>query len=190
MGFAMLSFFAVFLLIASGGLLLFYREAMMQRISDVINPNPKPKSLLGSIQSTGLSIGGVVQHFENVLPKSQAEISVVKQRLIRAGYRKESELKAFYGSKVLVPLLLCVMSLVSGLGSLSPLFVYGACLVVGFLGPDFWGKADQEAPGKNPPRPSRCPRSSRHLHRGRTQPGPGNGPHRRGIGQCTAPAMR
>ncbi|MGA2169206.1 MAG: type II secretion system F family protein [Terracidiphilus sp.] len=134
----MLAFFAIFLLIASGGLLLFYREAMLQRISDVINPNPKPKSLLGSIQSTGLSIGGVVQHFENVLPKSQAEVSVVKQRLIRAGYRKESALKAFYGSKVLVPILLCVMSLVSGLGSLSPLFVYGACLVVGFLGPDFW----------------------------------------------------
>ena len=149
MGFAMLSFFAVFLLIASGGLLLFYREAMMQRISDVINPNPKPKSLLGSIQSTGLSIGGVVQHFENVLPKSQAEISVVKQRLIRAGYRKESELKAFYGSKVLVPLLLCVMSLVSGLGSLSPLFVYGACLVVGFLGPDFWlGRQIKKRQGK------------------------------------------
>jgi hypothetical protein len=40
------SFLLVFLLIASGGLLLFYREAMLQRISEVINPQAKPKTLL------------------------------------------------------------------------------------------------------------------------------------------------
>ena len=41
----------------------------------------------------------MVTHFDSVLPKSQAEVSVVKQRLIRAGYRKESTVKVFYGSK-------------------------------------------------------------------------------------------
>ncbi len=81
MGFAIFAFCVVFLLIASGGLLLFYREAMLQRISEVINPQPKPKSLLSTIQKTGISIGGVVEHFEHVLPKSQAEVSVVLQRL-------------------------------------------------------------------------------------------------------------
>ena len=40
MGIAIFAFLVVFLLIASGGLLLFYREAMLQRISEVINPNP------------------------------------------------------------------------------------------------------------------------------------------------------
>jgi len=45
MGFAVISFFIMFLLIASGGLLLFYREAMLQRISEVINPQAKPKTL-------------------------------------------------------------------------------------------------------------------------------------------------
>jgi len=138
MAFAAFAFFVIFLLIASGGLLLFYREAMLQRISDVINPNPKPKTLLGTIQSTGFSIGGVVQHFENVLPKSQAEVGVAKQRLTRAGYRREPAIKVLYGSKVFVPLLLCTVALVTGLGSVSPFFVYGACLIAGFLGPDFW----------------------------------------------------
>ena len=88
MVFAVLVFFIIFLLIGSGGLLLFYRETMLRRISEVINPRPKPKSLLNTIQQAGLSIGGVVEHFENVLPKSQAEVSLVRQRLISAGYRK------------------------------------------------------------------------------------------------------
>jgi tight adherence protein C len=92
---------------------------------------------MGAIQDTGLSIGGVVEQFQNVLPKSQAEVSVVLQRLTRAGYRKESAVKIFYGSKVLVPLLLCALALVSGIGNLS-FFIYIAALGLGFLAPDFW----------------------------------------------------
>ena len=138
MVFAIFSFAVVFLLIASAGLLLFYREAMLQRISDVINPQPKKKSLLGAIQDTGFSIGGVVEHFENVLPKSQEEVSVSLQRLIRAGYRNESAIKIFYGSKVLVPVMLCTIALVTGLANLSPFMVYASALGLGFLAPDFW----------------------------------------------------
>jgi tight adherence protein C len=132
------AFIAAFLLIASGGLLLFYREAMLQRIAEVINPQSKPKTLLGSFQDSGFSIGSVVKRFDSVLPKSQQELSVVKQRLIRAGYRKESTGKIFNGSKVALPLVLCLAALVTGLGSLSPFFVYAVCLGLGFLAPDFW----------------------------------------------------
>jgi tight adherence protein C len=139
MGYALVTFSVVFLLIASGGLLLFYRETMLQRISEVINPAAKkPKSLLETIQQTGLSIGGVVEHFDQVLPKSQAEVSIVHQRLISAGFRKESTIKMFYGSKVLVPILLAVLAAVTGLGNLSPLLVYALALGLGFLVPDFW----------------------------------------------------
>jgi tight adherence protein C len=138
MGIAFLAFFVTFLLIASGGLLLFYREAMLQRIAEVINPNSKPKTLLGTLQESGFSIGGVVSHFDSVLPKSQQEVSVVKQRLIRAGFRKEQTVKYFNGAKFLIPLLLCAVALVSGLGSISPFFVYAMCLGLGYLIPDFW----------------------------------------------------
>jgi tight adherence protein C len=138
MVFAIFTFGVVFLLIVSGGLLLFYREEMLQRITDAINPHPKPKSLLNTIQQTGLSIGGVVSHFENVLPRSQAEVSIVRQRLQRAGFRDESADKIFYGSKVLVPLVLCLLVLVTGLGSYGGVFMYVVALGIGFLAPDFW----------------------------------------------------
>jgi tight adherence protein C len=138
MGTAIIAFIAIFLLIGSGGLLLFYREVMLQRIYEVIMPNSKPKTLMGTIQHAGLSIGGVMEHFERVLPKSQAEVSVVQQRLIRAGYREDGAVKIFYGAKVAVPLGLCVIALATGVADLSPFFVYGAALTVGFLGPDFW----------------------------------------------------
>jgi tight adherence protein C len=111
---------------------------MFQRISEVISPTPKPKTLLSTIQQTGLSIGGVVEHFDRVIPKSQTEVSVTLQHLIRAGYRKESAAKIFNGSKVLIPLLLCALALVTGLGSMSPFFVYAGALGLGFLLPDFW----------------------------------------------------
>ena len=138
MGITIFAFIVAFLLVASGGLLLFYREAMLQRIQDVIHPNAKPKSLLESCQKSGFSIGEVVTHFDNVLPKSQKEVSVVKQRLIRAGYRKESTVKIFMGCKVIVPLVLCILALVSGAASLSPFFVYSTALALGYIGPDFW----------------------------------------------------
>jgi tight adherence protein C len=138
MAISIFAFVVAFLLVASGGLLLFYREAMLQRIQQVIHPNTKPKSILESFQQSGFSIGDVVTHFDSVLPKSQAEVSVVKQRLIRAGLRKESTVKIFYGCKVIVPLVLCTLALVSGLASLSPFFVYSSALALGYIGPDFW----------------------------------------------------
>jgi tight adherence protein C len=93
---------------------------------------------LTAIQKTGLSIGGVIEHFENVLPKSQAEVSIVLQRLQHAGFRDESAVKIFYGSKVLVPLLFCILVLVSGLGDMGGFFVYLIAAALGFLAPDFW----------------------------------------------------
>ncbi|HZL52535.1 MAG TPA: type II secretion system F family protein [Terracidiphilus sp.] len=132
------AFCVVFLLIASGALLIFYRDALPQRIAEAINPRPKKRNVMSAIRESGLSIGGVVEHFEQVLPKSQAEISVALQRLTRAGFRNESAVRVFYGYKVFVPIALCAVALLSGLASLSPFFVYASCLGMGFLAPDFW----------------------------------------------------
>ena len=138
LGLVIISFAIVFVLIASGAMLVFYREALPQRIADAINPRPKKRKVVDAIRESGLSIGGVVERFEHVLPRSQAEISVVLQRLTRAGYRNESAIKVFYGYKVFIPLLLCTIAAVSGLAKLSPFFVYACCLGLGFLLPDFW----------------------------------------------------
>jgi tight adherence protein C len=138
MGFAAFTFFVIFLLIASGGMLLFYREAMLQRITTVVPTRGKRRTLLGIIQDTRFSFGGMVENLERVLPKSQAEVSVTQQRLIRAGYRKDSAINLFYGAKVLVPLTLCVLAFVTGLAHSNAFFVYALALGLGFLAPDFW----------------------------------------------------
>jgi tight adherence protein C len=138
MGIAALSFLAIFLLIASGGLILFYREAMIQRIAAVITPRAKQGNFRETMEQTGATLGVMVQQFERVLPKSQAEISVLQQRLVRAGYRGDSAVTLFRGAKVLIPLALCVLAFTTGAGSYSPFFVYLVALGLGFLLPDFW----------------------------------------------------
>jgi tight adherence protein C len=138
MGFLAFTFFVIFLLIASGGMLLFYREAMLQRISAVVPSRGKARTFLGTVQQTRFSFGGMVENLERVIPKSQAEVSVTQQRLIRAGYRKDTAVNLFYGAKVLVPLSLCFLALVTGLAHSNPFFVYSIALGLGFLAPDFW----------------------------------------------------
>jgi tight adherence protein C len=138
MGFAVFTFCVAFLLLLSGGLLLFYREAMLQRLRAVVSPRHEHKNASGVMQSTGQAISGVVERFERILPKSQAEVSVIQQRLIRAGFRGSDATKRFYGAKVLLPVLLCVLVTVTGLAHANPFLAYLAALGIGFLAPDFW----------------------------------------------------
>jgi len=138
MEFAVFAFLAVFLLIASGGLLLFYREVMLRRISEVIHPRPKENSITSVVQQAKSSIGNLMESVENLMPKSEKEVSIVLQRLTRAGFRGESAVKVFYGCKVVTPILLSAIALVTGLASMAPFMVYVMTLGVGFLAPDFW----------------------------------------------------
>jgi len=138
MGLAFSIFGVTFLLIASGGLLLFHREVMPQRFSDVVSLSPKKKNLSSSIRQATASLGNVVGHFESVLPKSQAEVSVIQQRLMRAGYRKQSAVSIFYGSKFVAMVTFAVLVVVTGLASISYFFVILVALAFGFLAPDFW----------------------------------------------------
>jgi tight adherence protein C len=139
MTFAVITFLAVFLLIGTGLALMFYREAMIKRIGEAINPRAKQqKNLTTVVKGAGSSVGQVVERLERVLPKSEQEVSVVMQRLTRAGFRGEHAVKVFYGTKVLCPLLLAVTAAVTGLGNFSPFFIYILALGGGFIGPDFW----------------------------------------------------
>ncbi len=134
-----LSFCAVFLLAASIGLIMFYRETMLARIQEVIHPEPKKKkNLVEKLEQTKSSLGTVMEQLDKVVPKSKEEVSVMQLRMIRAGYRSEQAVKTFYGCKVLVPLALCALVLVSGLAKSDAFFIYGACLGIGFIAPDFW----------------------------------------------------
>lgn len=138
MGFAILAFCCVFLLCVSAGLLLFYRAALLKRLSSVVAKPAAPKSLHSTLQKTTSSLGIAVEKLERVVPKTQAEVSVAQQRLIRAGFRKDAAIKFFYGTKVLVPVCLAVLAFVTGIGSKSPFAIYAGAVGLGYLGPDFW----------------------------------------------------
>jgi tight adherence protein C len=136
MGLAFFSFFVIFLLIASAGLLLFYRDAMFHRVSTVVTPHSKEEGFLETLQQKGVSVGRLVENLERLIPKNQTDVSVSQQRLIRAGYRSDSAVKTFYGVKVLVPLGLLL--LIAIFAPHSSFFFYIAALGLGFLLPDFW----------------------------------------------------
>src|SRR6185437_5310151 len=138
MGLLGFTFLVIFLLITSGGLLLFYREAMLKRLSAVMTPRDRQGTLQNTIQQTGASFGGIVGNLERILPKSQADISIVQQRLIRAGYRKDSAVNLFYGAKVLVPVVLCLLAFLTGLARNNAFFVYAIAAGLGYMAPDFW----------------------------------------------------
>jgi tight adherence protein C len=141
MGLALFAFIAIFLLIATGGLLIFYRAVMAQRLSAAIAPHEKHEGWWTRLKPNraGDSIKAVVQPFDKVLPKSAQEVSVIQKRLMRAGLRQDSHLRIFYGAKVVTPLLLCVFFAVSGASrSFNPFFGYICALGVGYLLPDFW----------------------------------------------------
>jgi len=135
---AVLTFIVIFVLLGSGLLLLFYREAMIKRISEVINPQSKQRSLMETIQQTGSSLGGMVEHFEQVLPKSEAEVSVAKQRLVRAGIRDEQGIKFLYGAKVLLPIVLLAIAFATGLIAKNMFMSCAVAIGGGFLIPDFY----------------------------------------------------
>ena len=135
MALAGLAFFVVFLLVGSGGLVLFYREEVLQRLTTVITPERTERGLKDTLQQTGYRL---ISRAERVLPKSEAEVSVTQKRLIRAGYRKDSAIKYFYGAKVLLPVTLCFLALISGLARETSVFIYALALGAGFLAPDFW----------------------------------------------------
>jgi tight adherence protein C len=73
---------------------------------------------------------------DKVIPKSQAEIGVTQQRLIRAGYRSDTAIKVFNSVKLVVPVALCAAVFFSGQG--SSFFLYIAAVGLGYLLPDFW----------------------------------------------------
>ena len=134
---AIFAFLAAFLLMSSAGLLIFYRQTTLRRLSQV--SRAEDVSLLGAIAPPpGSRLEKLVKPFQKLLPRSQADISIVQKRLARAGYREQSYVNIFYSSKVLVPAVLCLVATVTQLYAYSPLFVYALAAGLGFLAPDFW----------------------------------------------------
>jgi tight adherence protein C len=135
---AIFSFLAAFLLISSLGLLMFYRQTTLRRLSQVVS-RADDSGLLGTLAPPpGSRLERLVRPFQKVLPRNPADVSAVQRKLVRAGYREQSYVNIFYSSKVLVPAALCLVATVTQVYAYSPLFVYAVAAGVGFLAPDFW----------------------------------------------------
>jgi tight adherence protein C len=90
------------------------------------------------LQRRPVAVENIVKPFQNVVPRSQQEVSVLQKRLIRAGYRKPSAVNIVYGAKVLIPLSLAILASVTRIYEIGPFFVYAVCIALGFLFPDFF----------------------------------------------------
>jgi tight adherence protein C len=122
------------------GLLLFYRDAALARLSSVVEPRLGSRfARFGRIlHADRKAVEQILKPFQSVLPRSAQETSVTQKRLIRAGYRKDSHVNVFYGAKVVVPLGLTLLATATQVYTVGPFFVYALCVGLGFLAPDFW----------------------------------------------------
>ncbi len=111
----------------------------------------RPKAVLDRVTETALAAHQLPKHpslafrdvlkrLGSVLPASPKDVTIMQRRLFRAGFRGAGALKTFYGTKLVMGLLLPV---VAGLGVAAAdlsserkgLFVM-LCLAAGFLGPN------------------------------------------------------
>jgi tight adherence protein C len=139
MGYAVLAFLIVFLLLASGLLLLFYREALGQRLSSVLTPRGGPGMWERfKARQMAESSAGSAELIRKSAPEREAQPSAVRQRLIFAGYRRDVHIKLFSASKIVVPALLCGIGLITGAYLWNPFLVLVGGLGVGYLLPDYW----------------------------------------------------
>lgn len=140
MNLLILTFIAVFLLIATAGILVFNRAALDRRLAEVVAREPQTGLLrrLTGLAERRSELGFLISPLNRVLPKTAEEVSVVQKRLIRAGLRRDAHLNLFYAFKVLVPVTLIIVATTTGLYQYGAFFVYGIAAGLGFLIPDFW----------------------------------------------------
>jgi len=134
-----MAFFAAFLVALSCGLLLFYREAMLERLSEVISrPSASPGFISRILTWRAAHVRTLIDPFQRILPRSPQDVSIVEKRLLRAGLRQEHAVNLFYGAKVLVPLILSTAAFATGIFRVGPFFIFGITAGLGFMIPDFW----------------------------------------------------
>jgi tight adherence protein C len=131
-------FVIVFLLMGSGLLLVFYREILGQRISGILAADDESGPRLKSkLRGAAESLTGIAGSIQKIVPKSETDVSAIRKRLVRAGFRNESAVNILYALKGLVPMTACVVATATGAYQWSPLIVLGGSIVIGYLLPDY-----------------------------------------------------
>jgi tight adherence protein C len=137
---AFFTFGAAFLLILTGGVVIFYRSNANRRLSQLVESRGQTAALAGLAgESPGVArIEKLLYPFQGVVPRSAKEVSSLKKLLAQAGYREARHMNTYYAAKVIGPVALCIVAALSGSFGLTPIFAYTAAAGLGFLLPDFW----------------------------------------------------
>jgi len=137
---ALLTFASVFLLALVGGLVFGDWQALRARLANVVRPpSDAPEGILQRLlRPSADSFGKLIDPVQKLLPRSAQEISVVRKRLILAGYRRQFDLDLFYAAKVLCPVTCVILVTIGGTYDFGPFFAYALAAGLGFLLPDFW----------------------------------------------------
>ncbi len=135
-----IAFIGTFGLICSAVLLVFYRDAVWERFSALVDERLEhsKSSLVTMLRPKSPAMEQIIQPFANVLPRSTHDVSALQKRLIRAGFRQDSAVNVSYGAKVLVPLVLVVIVAVTQVYGDAPFLFFTAAIGIGFLAPDMW----------------------------------------------------
>ena len=168
------AFGASFLLILTGGILMFYRSDANRRLSQFVVSHGQTAVLAGMTgESPSVArIEKLLFPFQGMLPRSPTEVSNLKIMLARGGYREARHVNTYYASKVLAPISLCLLTAAAGSFGLSPLFAYTGAIGLGFLIPDFWlSRLISRAADQYPAGPAGSAGSAGGVRGGRTEPG-------------------
>ena len=136
----LLTFFAVFLVVVAAALLVGDRQQLRARMATAVRPSSGARRGLFErlfLPSTA-SVGKLVDPLQKLVPRSEQAMSVVRKRLMLAGFRKPFHVDLFYASKALCPVACVLIVTATGTYDFGPFFAYGLALALGFLLPDFW----------------------------------------------------
>jgi len=137
-----LLFFAVILVVFGAGAMLAEQEFFQRRLgsgSDAV-------AIRSSSKGPGIALeDGLLKQFDAlVTPKSAAELSAIRTRLIQAGHRRPSAVRVFYAAKAVFALVAVVLAaILTGIfGSSLPTPIFGLIilmsLLLGYMFPSFW----------------------------------------------------
>ncbi|HUQ92728.1 MAG TPA: type II secretion system F family protein [Bryobacteraceae bacterium] len=135
----LLTFISVFLLSGALIFVLSERHTLRARMASFVRlPSDTPEGLRALLRPSQDSIGKLIDPLQRLLPRSAQETSVVRTRLILAGFRKPFHMDLFYAAKVLSPVTCVLITTITGTYSIGPFFAYAMAVGLGFLLPDFW----------------------------------------------------
>lgn len=134
------TFISVFLVVLAAGLLMLDRQALRARLASAVRPSSETTEgfLQKYLQPSTESVGRLINPFQNLVPRSSTEVSVVRTRLMLAGFRKQFHFDLYYAMKALMPAAFLFTLTLTGTGAFDPFIAYIAAAGFGFLAPDFW----------------------------------------------------